>query len=122
MKRVFVLSPADCNGLRARWVLKKTSRSELAQRLRAGGAPLGEVFSFLSGLYFRGKLAYARRFARPIDDVPAFAAGSVFVITACAGLRAPDTPITQGDWVTCKATGRSSQPKAPARPTPKTVR
>ena len=27
------------------------------------GAPLGEVFSFLSGLYFRGKLAYARAFA-----------------------------------------------------------
>ena len=29
------------------------------------GASLGEVFSFVSGLYFRGKLAYAEAFARP---------------------------------------------------------
>ena len=32
---------------------------------RAQGAPLGDVFTFVSGLYFRGKLAYARRFASP---------------------------------------------------------
>ena len=38
----------------------------LARALRSGeGAPVGEVFSFLSGLYFRGKLAYAEAFARP---------------------------------------------------------
>jgi hypothetical protein len=38
---------------------------DLASRLRsAPGAPLGEVFSFVSGLYFRGKLAYAERFGR----------------------------------------------------------
>jgi hypothetical protein len=30
-------------------------------RLREQGAPLGEVFSFLSGLYFRGKLTYASK-------------------------------------------------------------
>ena len=29
------------------------------------GAPMGDVFSFMSGLYFRGKLAYARAFATP---------------------------------------------------------
>jgi hypothetical protein len=58
----------------------------LAQRLRSReGAPLGEVFSFLSGLYFRGKLAYARQFARP----PAGAAG-VLVITSNAGLVPAD--------------------------------
>jgi hypothetical protein len=88
MKRVFVLSPADCNGLRARWVLKKTSRSEMAQRLRAGGAPLGEVFSFLSALYFRGKLAYALAFAAPPPGCP-----GVWVITPTAGLVPHDRVI-----------------------------
>ena len=70
MNRVFVLSPANCNGLRARWVLRKNSRSELAQRLRGDGAPLGEVFSFLSALYFRGKLAYAQAYANPPSNCP----------------------------------------------------
>jgi hypothetical protein len=88
MNRVFVLSPANCNGLRAGWVLRKNSRLELAQRLRGCGAPLGEVFSFLSALYFRGKLAYANAFARP----PAHCAG-IFIITPSAGLVPHDTLI-----------------------------
>lgn len=67
----------------------------LAQQLRsAEGARLGEVFSFVSGLYFRGKLAYARRFARPPDPADPVAAGGVLVITPNAGLRAADTPVT----------------------------
>ena len=70
MNRVFVLSPANCNGVRARWLLRKNSRSELAQRLRGSGAPLAEVFSFLSSLYFRGKLSYAQAFARPPVRLP----------------------------------------------------
>ena len=60
MNRIFLLSPAHCNGLRARHLLRKNSRSELAQRLRDTGVPLGELFSFLSALYFRGKLTYAQ--------------------------------------------------------------
>ncbi len=88
MTRVFVLSPANCNGLRAQWVLRKNSRLELAQRLRSSGAPLGEVFSFLSALYFRGKLAYASAFARP----PSECAG-IFIITPSAGLVPHDTVI-----------------------------
>jgi hypothetical protein len=28
---------------------------------------LGDVFAFISGLYFRGKLTYAMRFAAPPD-------------------------------------------------------
>lgn len=68
---------------------------DLALRLRAeDGAPLGDVFSFLSGLYFRGKLAYARAFARPIDPMSDVSGGGVFVITPSAGLRTPETPIT----------------------------
>ena len=56
------------------------------------GASLGDVFSFVSGLYFRGKLAYARRFARPPDPDDPVSAGGVLVITPNAGLRAADTP------------------------------
>ncbi len=71
-------------------VLSPKASFDLARRLRAPeGAPLGEVFSFLSGLYFRGKLAYALEFARP----PAGAAG-VLVITANAGLLPADEPVT----------------------------
>src|SRR5688500_9691191 len=88
MNRVFVLSPANCNGLRAQWVLRKNSRLELAQRLRGSGVPLGEVFSFLSALYFRGKLAYASAFACP----PSECAG-IFIITPSAGLVPHDTVI-----------------------------
>ena len=86
MNRVFLLSPANCNGLRARWVLRRNSQSDLARRLRSGGAPLGEVFSFLSALYFRGKLAYALRFAAPPADCP-----GVWLITPTAGLVTHDT-------------------------------
>jgi hypothetical protein len=72
MNRVFVLSPANCNGVRAQWLLRKNSRSDLAQRLRNPGAPLGEVFSFLSALYFRGKLAYAQAFRARLLTARAF--------------------------------------------------
>ena len=66
----------------------------LARQLRtAEGASLGDVFSFVSGLYFRGKLAYARRFAQPPDPSDPVAAGGVLVITPNAGLRSADTPI-----------------------------
>jgi hypothetical protein len=68
---------------------------ELARQLQSRhGAALGDVFSFVSGLYFRGKLAYARRFARPPDPADPIVAGGVLVITPNAGLRAADTPVT----------------------------
>ena len=68
---------------------------DLAVRLRANeGAPIGDVFSFLSGLYFRGKLAYARAFARPADPLSAVSGAGVFIITPSAGLRTPETPVT----------------------------
>jgi hypothetical protein len=69
---------------------------DLAVRLRApGGATLGEVFSFMSGLYFRGKLSYARTFAVPPDPGSPVAGGGIFVITPTAGLRSPDTIVTR---------------------------
>ena len=72
-----------------------TAGFALARQLQhEDGAPLGDVFSFVSGLYFRGKLAYARRFARPPDPDDPIVAGGVLVITPSAGLRAADTPVT----------------------------
>jgi len=88
--RIFLLSPAHCGGERARLVFNPRAEFELARRLRSlEGAPLGEVFSFLSGLYFRGKLAYARAFAAAPAGVP-----GVLVITPNEGLRRPEEPTT----------------------------
>jgi hypothetical protein len=64
--RVFLLSPANCSGKRAGYLLSGTSSTSLAVRLRSSeGASIGEVFTFMSALYFRGKLAYASAFAQP---------------------------------------------------------
>ena len=93
--RIFLLSPANCGGTRARQVLSPKAHFALAERLRSReGAPLGELFAFVSGLYFRGKLAYARRFAVPPDPATAIAHAGVQVITPNAGLRTPDTLVT----------------------------
>jgi hypothetical protein len=93
--RVFLLSPANCGGMRARMIASPDARFPLAVQMReSGGAPIGDVFSFVSGLYFRGKLAYARRFALPPDADDPVSAGGIFIITPNAGLRTPDTPLT----------------------------
>ena len=84
---VFLLSPAYCGGRRATYLLREGSQLPLAQRLAEGTLTLGEAFAFMSGLYFRGKLAYARRFAAP-DQEP------IFVITPTRGLRSPDTVVS----------------------------
>jgi len=90
--RVFLLSPASCAGRRCALLLARGADFELARRIRRDGAPLGEVFSFLSALYFRGKLAYARRFASAPDGSP-----GMFVITPDRGLVTPDTPVRLRD-------------------------
>jgi hypothetical protein len=91
--RVFLLSPADCSGKRARLLQRPDADHDLARRLREKeGAALGEIFSFVSSLYFRGKLAYAQAFARP----PRGLAG-VHVITPCGGLRGPESPVDLRD-------------------------
>jgi hypothetical protein len=93
--RIFLLSPANCAGLRARMVMSERASFPLAMRLRTReGAPLGDLFSFMSGLYFRGKLAYARAFAAPPDRESAISGPGVFVITPTAGLRSADTLVT----------------------------
>jgi hypothetical protein len=89
------LSPANCGGPRAKLMISPNAGFELARQLQSRqGAALGDVFSFVSGLYFRGKLAYARRFAQPPDPADPVVAGGVLVITPNAGLRAADTSVT----------------------------
>jgi len=93
--RIFLLSPANCSGRRARLVVAPGAQFTLARELHSRqGAALGDLFSFISGLYFRGKLAYAQRFARPPDPDDPITAGGVLVITPNAGLRAADTRVT----------------------------
>jgi hypothetical protein len=76
-------------------VMSERATFPLAARLRGeAGAPIGEVFSFMSGLYFRGKLAYARAFANPPDRESPISGPGVFVITPGAGLRSADTLVT----------------------------
>ena len=88
--RVFLLSPANAGGIRARLILREEAAFPLALRLRAGRLTLGEAFSFISGLYFRGKLAYAQAFSQPPPDTP-----GALVITACGGLLPPETLLTR---------------------------
>ncbi len=96
-------------------LLSPRAQFALAAQVRSpGGAPLGDVFSFLSGLYFRGKLAYARAFRRPPgqlrgtrnqesgrrfrasarDGADEARATGVFVITPSLGLQLPEYPVT----------------------------
>jgi hypothetical protein len=83
--RIFLLSPANASGKRAKMLLRDGATFELAQRLQGEGLTLGEAFAFISGLYFRGKLAYAKAFATPPGGV-----AGVLVITACGGLISPE--------------------------------
>lgn len=96
--RVFLLSPANCGGRRAKQLLAAGSRSPLSARLHsAAGAPVGDVFAFVSGLYFRGKLTYARRFAVPPEPGHPLAGAGIHVITPDAGLRPPEHGLTAAD-------------------------
>ena len=88
--RVFLLSPANTGGPRGQMLLNPHARFNLAVALQSMGAPLGEIYTFISGLYFRGKIAYAEAFKSPPAGVPA----SV-VITPGAGLLPPDTVLTE---------------------------
>src|SRR5438045_7551589 len=91
--RIFLLSPAYAGGERARMILSESAQFDLARRLRSRErATLGEVFAFLSGLYFRGKLAYANAFARTAEGIC-----GVLVITPTRGLVDAATKISLRD-------------------------
>lgn len=93
MDQIFLLSPARCDGARARMLLSPNATFELASRVRSDdGVSLGEAFTFLSGLYFRGKLAYAQAFGRRNSG-----GSSRFVITTDRGLAEPEMPVRRDD-------------------------
>lgn len=90
------MSPANLSGIRAGYVIGENAKSDLAGRLRLNEVTLGELFSFVSGLYFRGKLAYARKFSAAPPGVC-----GCFVITPAAGLIPPETVVSLDqlrDW------------------------
>jgi hypothetical protein len=89
VERIFLLSPANVSGRRGEMLLRGGATFPLAVQLRGEGLALGEIFSFISGLYFRGKLAYARAHAAAPGGVP-----GVVVITAAGGLVSPDRNFT----------------------------
>lgn len=90
MQRTYLLSPARLDGLRAQLLFRQTATFALARELRTkAGAEIGDVFQFLSGLYFRGKLAYAKRFAAVPERV--------LVITTNRGLLPAGTRVTLRD-------------------------
>jgi hypothetical protein len=94
--RIFLLSPANCRGTRGRQASSPRATFAVAQQLRSPeGVELGDLFAFVSGLYFRGKLTYARRFAAPPEPGNAIVGAGIHVITPNAGLRPPDTRVTR---------------------------
>lgn len=86
MATLFLLSPAYCGGRRATYLLREGSTLPLALRLAAGTLTLGDAFTFMSGLYFRGKMGYAQAFG--CHTPPAL------VITPTRGLLPLETPVS----------------------------
>lgn len=79
MRNVFLLSPASLTGPRAQLLISPRANFEAAQLYRSPeGVPVALAFEFMSSLYFRGKIAYARTFARP-EDIYIIAPGFGFV-------------------------------------------
>ena len=85
---IYLLSPANSAGQRAKMLLNPRADFELAQRLKTTGVSLGEAFSFMSSLYFRGKLAYATTFSQRTGAVP-----NTLIITSSRGLVRPETMV-----------------------------
>lgn len=92
-RQLFILSPASASGLRAAMLLRRGARFPLAQAVQSElGATLGEVFTFTSGLYFRGKQLYAEAYGRPPQGLLA-----AYVITPGRGLMPLDATVREQD-------------------------
>lgn len=73
------------------------ARFETAQRFQSEeGVPIAEAFAFMSALYFRGKIAYARHFGAP---------ERTFVIAPGFGLVPPDWALTADRMQKLRRTG-----------------
>ncbi len=61
--KIFLLSPANTSGERARQLMSPRATFEAAELFRtAEGVPIALAFAFMSALYFRGKITYAMHF------------------------------------------------------------
>jgi len=89
--RIFLLSPAKAGGPRYSLLMREQANFDLAKRLREGAATIGEVYSFISGLYFRGKMMYAEAFRAAPGGLP-----PSLVMVPGAGLVPPETIIDAG--------------------------
>jgi hypothetical protein len=91
--RVFLLSPARLDGERGKLLFEPRSLFPVAHALRTReGCAIGEVFRFVSGLYFRGKLAYANAFAHAPEGATWMGNGAL-VITQNRGLVPVETRV-----------------------------
>lgn len=93
---VFLLSPASPDGVRAAQLTSPRAQFEAARHYRSPeGVTVEEAFTFMSSLYFRGKITYARHFASP---PPELELGSVddgiLVIAPGFGLVPPSWRLT----------------------------
>lgn len=90
--KIFLLSPASTSGVRAEQLTSPRASFDTARRYRSPeGVPIEEAFAFMSSLYFRGKITYARHFASPPDGFPG---EGILVIAPGFGLVPPDWPLT----------------------------
>lgn len=87
--RVFLLSPARIGGPRSVMLMREDAEFDLAVRLREGAATVAEIYSFISGLYFRGKKAYSEVFGAAPEGV-----SPALVIVPGLGLVPPETILT----------------------------
>lgn len=88
--RIFLLSPARLGGPRTHLLLRDTASFDVAVKLRQGIATVAEVYSFISGLYFRGKIAYVGAFGCAPAGVP-----RAVVIVPGVGLIPPETKLNR---------------------------
>jgi hypothetical protein len=87
--KIFLLSPANTSGLRAKQLTSPRSDFDAARLYRSPeGVPISIAFAFMSALYFRGKISYALHFADPTPD-------GVFIIAPGFGLVPYDWRITE---------------------------
>jgi len=90
---IFLLSPANLSGLRAKQLMSPRANFEAARLYRTPeGVPIALAFAFMSALYFRGKITYSLHFAAP---PPTLEDRGIYVITSGYGLVPPEWPLNE---------------------------
>lgn len=93
MSKIFLISPANLSGIRAKQLISPRASFEAARLYRTPeGVPIALAFAFMSALYFRGKITYSLHFAEPS---PALEDRGIYVIAPGYGLVPPEWPITE---------------------------